>query len=406
MLYRVEIENFFSISEPQVIDLRARKSVKDIFGRLSPIHAGSKWHGPNVVALYGPNAAGKSNVLRAINFGVWFVNYSFSYMHSILPYQKFGNWVQINAPTRLVFSFTGPMEFMHSLDTKRQCPYEYEIVLAPRQGIETNTDSVIRERLKYRPNGVGKAITIIDRQKDRNLRFVRGFMTSGHERALKAILRSNASVISTLAQLENKPAMNFVSLIKGIQTNITTDRIEGNEIEVAQWYAKNKTAFEQLCTIGRSIDLGIEQIDVDQSSSGPNLKFKHSGLDQIIYLHGESHGTRQFVKSFPLIQSALEYGSIVMIDDIDSAIHPLLLPEIIRWFGDDAKNPHKAQLWMTCHSPSTMSELTKEGILFCEKDAQGRSTVYRLADIEGVRRNENFFAKYMGGEYGAVPSLG
>ena len=77
MLHKIEIENFFSIGDRQVIDLRARKSVDDTLGRLSKIYVGSDDRAPNVVALFGPNASGKSNVLRAITFGAWFVTRSF-----------------------------------------------------------------------------------------------------------------------------------------------------------------------------------------------------------------------------------------------------------------------------------------------------------------------------------------
>lgn len=404
MLYKVEIDNYFSISEPQVIDLRARRSVEDIQGRLPAIYEGSKIRGPNVVALYGPNASGKSNVLRAIAFGSWFVVDSFDQKAGqFLPYEKFGKHERIAAPTRLAFSFTGPVDFLRQPGDGQQCPYKYEFVLSPRGH---DSDSVVHERLSYRPKGYGKAITLIERQQDKAVRYARGFMTPGHATALKAVLRPDASAISTLAQLENEPAMNMVLWMLKIQTNILIDRIEGDEVVATRWYAVNQPALDQLRAIGRSIDLGIDQIDVDQSVAEPRLRFRHSGLDQVIDLYRESHGTRQFIKLFPWIQSALGEGSIAMIDDIDSAIHPHLLPEIARWFTEKESNPNGAQLWMTCHSPSLMNEMTKEGILFCEKDSQGRSSIYRLAEVEGVRRGENFYGKYMGGEYGAVPRFG
>ena len=404
MLYRVEIENFFSILEPKIIDLRARRSTQDILGRLKAIHEGSDLHCPNVVALHGPNAAGKSNMLRAIAFGSWFLNHSLEPRAGrFLPYEKFGTNQNIAAPTRLAFSFTGPVDFLCRLGEGPQCPYGYELVLSPRS---EGADHVMHERLSYRPKGYGKPTTIVVRRHDETLRYVRGFLTPGHDTALRAILRPNSSVISTLAQLENKPAMKFVEWMLDVKTNIPIDGTEGDESQAARWYAGNQSALEQLRAVGRGIDLGIDQIEFDHSAPEPRLKFRHSGLDQVIDLHNESHGTRQFVKIFPWVQSGLDDGGIVMIDDIDSAIHPLLLPEIARWFSDDASNPNGSQLWMTCHSPSLMNELTKEGNLLCEKDSQGRSKVYRLADIEGVRRGENFYGKYLSGEYGAVPKIG
>ncbi len=84
----------------------------------------------------------------------------------------------------------------------------------------------------------------------------------------------------------------------------------------------------------------------------------------------------------------------------------MVLPEIIRWFHDTARNPRNAQLWMTCQNASLLEELVKEEVFFCEKDSRGRTTVYGLQDVQAVRRNDNYYRKYLGGVYGAVPHLG
>jgi predicted ATPase len=404
MLYRVEIENYFSIGKHQEIDLRARKSVDDTLGRLSPIYAGSKDRVPNVVALFGPNAAGKSNVLRAIAFGAWFVTKSFeSRPNQDLPYEKFGSKEKIAEPTRLSFSFSGPINFLDTSAESPQCPYTYELVLSPRGKAG---DSVVLERLTYQPKGHGKPTTIIERREGGTVKSARGFLTTISENALHEVLRPQVSVISTLAQLNHKVAGAFVDFILAVISNIFIDRFESDDGEMTRWYASNPTALQRLQEIAKRIDLGIEKIGIDNTATDPRLQFKHSGLDQIISLHRESHGTRQFIKVFPYIFMVLERGGIAIIDEIDTAFHPLILPEILRWFGDETRNPYGAQLWTTCHSASLLSELTKEEVLFCEKNSQGQTSIYKLADIERVRRGENFFGKYIGGEYGAVPVLG
>ena len=404
MLYRVEIENFFSIGEHQEIDLRARKSVDDTLGRLSPIYVGSEDRVPSVVALFGPNAAGKSNVLRAISFGAWFVTRSFESRPSQdLPYEKFGSKEKIAEPTRLSFSFAGPIDFLDTSGNGRQCPYSYELVLSPRGNAP---DSVVLERLSFQPKGRGKPTTIIERREGSKVKFARGFLTSSTENALNEVLRSQVSVISTLSQLNHQVAGAFVASIMAVVSNIFIDRIEGDEGEMTRWYSSNSDALCELQAIAKRIDLGIEEIGIDNTTSEPRLLFQHTGLDQIIALHRESHGTRQFIKIFPYIFMVLNRGGIAIIDELDTAIHPLILPEILRWFGDETRNPHGAQLWTTCHSASLLSELTKEEVLFCEKDSRGYTSIYKLADVDRVRRNENFFGKYVGGEYGAVPVLG
>jgi predicted ATPase len=97
---------------------------------------------------------------------------------------------------------------------------------------------------------------------------------------------------------------------------------------------------------------------------------------------------------------------VAVIDELDAAIHPLLLPEILRWFYDRERNPHDAQLWMSCHNASLLEELIKEEVFFCAKDRGGRTEIYGLKDIQAVRRTDNYYRKYLGGMFGAVPQIG
>jgi predicted ATPase len=120
----------------------------------------------------------------------------------------------------------------------------------------------------------------------------------------------------------------------------------------------------------------------------------------------ESHGTRQFIKLYPLILHALETGGVVVLDELDATMHPRLLPEILRWFHDPARNPLDAQLWMSCHNAALLDELRQEEVLLCEKDSLGRSRVCGLRDVEAVRLPDNYYRKYLAGALGAVPRIG
>ena len=202
---------FFSIATHQVIDLRSRKSVDDALGRLSPTYPGSNYRCPNVVAVFGPNAAGKSNVLRSIAFVAWFVTKSFQHpVDQQLPFHKFGSNEMIKKPTRLSLSFSGPTDFKNISPEGPHCPYRYELVISPRDN-PPGPDSVELERLSYQPRGHGKPTTIIERRDNGRLRYAKGFMTSSHENALKSVLRRGTSVIATLAQLNHTVAISFVN---------------------------------------------------------------------------------------------------------------------------------------------------------------------------------------------------
>jgi predicted ATPase len=163
---------------------------------------------------------------------------------------------------------------------------------------------------------------------------------------------------------------------------------------------------EQLNRDIQRIDLGIREMKIVQGPNGPLALFEHEGLQQPMPWGLESHGTRSFIRNFPLLQEALQSGGIAVVDEIDISIHPLVLPEIIRWFYDPERNPHNASLWITCHSATLLEELAKEEVFFCEKDTQGRTSVYGLQDIQNVRRSDNRYRKYLSGIYGAVPHIG
>jgi len=79
---------------------------------------------------------------------------------------------------------------------------------------------------------------------------------------------------------------------------------------------------------------------------------------------------------------------------------------MVRWFyAVSGRNKLDAQLWLSCHSASLLDDLSKEEIVICEKDRQGRSHCYSLMDVK-VRRDENHYRKYLSGAYGGVPHLG
>src|SRR4029077_13719772 len=121
MLFRLELENFYSVRDLQVIDLRLADNVPDIPGRFAPIHPGSKERAPKVVTIFGPNASGKSMVLRALTFLSWFVQNSFLGLPAasdqpppgtvFQPCERFYSRDASKKLTRLCAHFTGALNF-------------------------------------------------------------------------------------------------------------------------------------------------------------------------------------------------------------------------------------------------------------------------------------------------------
>jgi AAA15 family ATPase/GTPase len=147
-------------------------------------------------------------------------------------------------------------------------------------------------------------------------------------------------------------------------------------------------------------------MEILNTASGPVAYFQHEGLKLPMPWALESHGTRSFIRIFPLLLLALDRGGLAVIDELDLSIHPLILPEVLRWFYDQDRNQYGAQLIMTCHAASLLEDLHKEEVVLVEKDRAGRTMFYSLMDVQLVRRSDNLYKRYLSGAYGAVPQIG
>lgn len=126
-------------------------------------------------------------------------------------------------------------------------------------------------------------------------------------------------------------------------------------------------------------------------------------------LNFESRGTvKLYALQYPIL-NALKKGGILLIDEIESSLHPLLCEKIITLFNNEKTNPKNAQLIFTTHNTLLMNPnlLRRDQILFTEKDKYGVSTLYSLYDIDlKVRNNFNYLNNYLSGRFGAIPYLG
>jgi hypothetical protein len=407
MIHRLEIENFYSIRETQIIDLRIGGKVPDGEGRFAEINDDGGERVPKVVALFGPNASGKSNVLRALAFLRWFLVDSVNQApEAPLAYTHFADSTGEVAPTRIKAHFGWFYDLsnvnLREMEGQPYAEYSYEVRLLNFAG---QGGTVLSEELRLHP-AAGKSKRIFHRTADGKVQADPVFSMKGFGHIL-AKLRKNASLTSTVAQfVQESPVSVFLAWAKRIPSNLFLEKLDLLEATVAQYYATNPQILTHLNEVISRVDLGLSSVALAQFSAGLGMIFAHKGLIHPLLFQWESEGTKSFVKNFPLIKEALIVGGIAVVDELDSVIHPMLLPEILHWFYDYQTNPHNAQLWFSGHSASLLEELKKEEIFFTEKDSQGRTKIYGLGDIDSVRRSDNFYQKYLGGVYGAVPRIG
>lgn len=403
MLFRLEVENFYSIRERQVIDLRAAANAPEDAGRLAPSWAGSKERTPKVVALFGANASGKSNVLKALSFVAWFAKESFNAPRDArMPFDRFNDLEMLEKPTHLAIHLAGLEDISQAGDPlAKQCPYAYEFSIGGGA-----RPTVEREALYYWPSTSSKRVKLFERLASGEVNATKAFGLSGFRQALEKVLRPDASVVATLTQLDHPFAKLLWNAANLLLTNILLERRDTPDDHLIRHYAANPRLVEIFNREIERIDVGIQAMELKPGDNGPLAYFRHDGLAVPMPWIYESQGTRQFIRLYPMLLHALETGGVAVVDELDAAIHPLILPELLRWFYDPVRNPHDAQLWMSCHNASLLEELTKEEVLFCEKDRRGQTSVYGLRDIQAVRRSDNYYRKYLGGAFGAIPQVG
>lgn len=122
----------------------------------------------------------------------------------------------------------------------------------------------------------------------------------------------------------------------------------------------------------------------------------------------ESAGTRSWLELLPDVLDALRDGKVLVVDEIDTSLHPLLTSKLVGLFQDERTNPHGAQLVFTTHGTSLLGTmldgavLERDQVWFVEKNADGVSDLYALSDFR-PRQEENTERRYFGGSYGAIP---
>jgi hypothetical protein len=138
------------------------------------------------------------------------------------------------------------------------------------------------------------------------------------------------------------------------------------------------------------------------------VHFAHQGKDAAypISFDAESAGTRRLFELAGPIADVLGSGKTVVIDELDSSMHPLLVNEIIRLFQSRITNTSGAQLICTVHSTSTMEKdlLRRDQIWFTKKKRTGLSELYPLSDYK-PRKDESIEASYLTGRYDAIPVI-
>lgn len=140
-------------------------------------------------------------------------------------------------------------------------------------------------------------------------------------------------------------------------------------------------------------------------------KFDNNGnvVDNVIFEleKEESKGTRKFFAMSAPILDTLKNGKVLIIDELDASLHPILTQHLIKLFHDENINRNNAQLIFATHDTNLLKKtiFRRDQIWLSEKDKYGSTDLYSLAQFKNVRKNEDFEKQYIHGKYGAIPYL-
>lgn len=137
-----------------------------------------------------------------------------------------------------------------------------------------------------------------------------------------------------------------------------------------------------------------------------NAELKPAGKNDFSFSMQESEGTKKMFELSPFIYRSMKEGTPLIIDEFDSRFHPLLTKKIVELYNSFENK--KSQLIFTTHDTNLLSSdlLRRDQIDFVEKDKYGASHIYTLVEINGVRNDASFEKDYIQGKYGAIPFLG
>ena len=367
-------------------------------------------------SIYGANASGKTNLIKAFTASIRIIRESFNYAPNLKLY------------------LADPFAFSNKCKNE-PCEFEYIFIkenIKYIYGFSMTIDKIIDEYLIAYYSS--KPTEIFNRKNTNNFKLI-----SEDEKELKnyvGLALDNKLFLSVLGNTKyskaQKPFEWFNENIDTFgSTNELTLSIKNYSFNCYENDNDGKLKEFSLALLN-SADILIEdytfeakEIIIDPIFASPNMPknknvrinmkhtIKEDGENESGYLDffkSESSGTKILFMLAPLLKYSFENGKVLYIDEFENGLHPYILNAIISMFNNPNINKGNAQLIINTHDTNLLSLniFRRDQIWFVEKNANnGSSDLYSLADFS-VRKEENIQKGYLNGRYGAVPyvSLG
>jgi len=183
------------------------------------------------------------------------------------------------------------------------------------------------------------------------------------------------------------------------------------DLGIVDMHVKEEKVPPEQIAFGKKLAALLKEMDptvpYDPDESRKAFSFQHRGAtDSVpISLADESTGTLAYLAILGPAVEALANGGVLLIDELDASLHPLLVVEIVKLFNRADHNPLGAQLIFNAHNTELLNRnMRRDQIWFTDKDKTGATRLYPLTHYR-PRKVENIQRSYLQGRYGATPTL-
>ena len=429
MLVNFRFKNFKSFYEENVLSLQGTKNneLQEINTFDVPEHLFNKTDSSDLlksVVIFGPNASGKSNVIKGL-----------TYMYNAVRVSAAPQFNVIKSNENFVF-----------YDTAKDEESLYEVELVQNNTLYTYGFIILNGKIEseWLHRRKERKTVVFERNKNK-------IKLTGNEAAQSLINVPETTLFLSIGANFNLSISSYLKdVIDWFNNMIIVFENRANSLDI---YSVEKQKYkDQAIEILKKADIGIKDMSVVkdkiadlrdlntvlnfnvqlQTNPGKYGQIKQENADMYnidlntefniydkndkkigtkeIMLYKDngfhSEGTARLLCYLGFILAALDKGKLILIDEIDSKLHFLVADYLIKMFNSIDKNPNNAQLICTAHNVMLMDDdLRRDQIYFTSKNEVGVSSLVSLVDYKGVRKNDLFSKKYLAGFYAKLPNL-
>ena len=422
MIIDFTVSNYLSIKDEITLSFLAYKKKDRSDLLVTPIE-NNKYYIYSFSSIYGPNASGKSNLIKALS----------DFKNIIL----FSHRLDLDSPIPSYKPFR--LDKKTSLSSIK---FEIEFIAEVTRyfySVEFTETQIVKEELSFYPEG--RIASLFKRNEKGNIKYGKYF--KGEKKNIETFLLPNRLFLSLAANSQNdvlKPVYRFFMTNIDIHVRMDSSHTPFHSTTIELRDKKNE--FEKLLfKFLKAADLSVKDVKlIEDKEIISKVKIPDEIPDEIreriiddlrfrpyighpIYLDGietdeleyfdleneESTGTIKMYDIAGEVIKALKNGTVLIIDEFNSGLHPILNKLLVELFINPEINKKKAQLLISTHDTCVldMKRLRREQIWFTKKEKTGATNLYSLDEFDKniIRDYSSYGKNYLEGRFNAVPAL-